>query len=157
MKGILKSRKCKPANRKLRQLWRELLVADQDRFNAEAGQHTGQDSRGDTSKGAQTNEDQKSKIKLREQHGRGDGDARPPQGDSKFSGATAPQLICGNTESVQDVVMASSDDYDDEVEEDPGRSMKLPRKGGNYCSAQARGHDQPARERGHSCAKWRRR
>ena len=118
LKGILKNRKCKPDNRKIRQLWRKLLVTDQDRFNAEAGQHTGQDSGGNTSKGAQKNGHQKSKNKLREQHGRGDGDSRPPQGDSKISEVNVAQLICGNTERVQDVMMASSDDYDDEVEAD---------------------------------------
>ena len=40
------------------------------------------------------------------------------------------QLICGNTERVQDVVKDSSDEHDDEVEADLGRSMKLPGKGG---------------------------
>ena len=55
---------------------------------------------------------------------------RPPQGESKHSEVTVSQLICGNTERVQDVVMASSDDYDDEVEADIGRSGKLPGKGG---------------------------
>ena len=55
LKGTLKSRTCKPANRKIRQLWRKLLITDQDRCNAEAlaGQHLGQDSGGNTSKGAQ--------------------------------------------------------------------------------------------------------
>ena len=102
LKGTLKNRKCKPANRKVRQLWRKLLVTDQDRFNAEAGQHPGQDSGGNTSKGAQKNEGQNSKIKCREQHEQGDGNARPPQGDSKISEATVVQLICtcGNTERV---------------------------------------------------------
>ena len=40
------------------------------------------------------------------------------------------QLICRNTERVNDVVMASSDDPDDDVEADLGHSMKLPEKGG---------------------------
>ena len=40
------------------------------------------------------------------------------------------QLICGNTKRVQDIMMASSDDYDDDVEADLGHSMKLPGKGG---------------------------
>ena len=39
--GTLKNRKCKPANRKTTQLWRKLLVTDQDGFNAETGQHCG--------------------------------------------------------------------------------------------------------------------
>ena len=42
-KCTLKNRKCKPANRNARQLWRKLLVTDQDGFNAEAGHHPGQD------------------------------------------------------------------------------------------------------------------
>ena len=147
--------------------WRKLLVTDQDRFNAGAGQHPGQDSEGNTSKRAHKNEDQKSKIKLREQHGRGDGNVRPPQGESKLSEVTVSQLICGNTERVQDVVMASSDDYDDEVEACRPRSQwETAWKRGHDCSAQARGHDQPARGRGHTkpawgrghmCAEWRRR
>ena len=36
LKGTLKNRKCKPANRKIKQLWRKLLVTDQDMFNTEA-------------------------------------------------------------------------------------------------------------------------
>ena len=60
LKGTLKNRKCKPANRKIRQLWRKFLV----RFNAEAGQHLGQDSGGNASKSAQKTEGQKSKIKI---------------------------------------------------------------------------------------------
>ena len=47
-----------------------------------------------------------------------------------LSGATVAQLICGNAERVKDVVMASSDEHDDEVEADLGHSMKLPGNGG---------------------------
>ena len=87
-------------------------------------------SGGNTTKGAQKNEGQNSTIKCREQHGQGDGNARPTQSEPKFSEATVAQLICGNAERVQDVVKASGDDHNDEVEADLGRSMKLPGKGG---------------------------
>ena len=40
------------------------------------------------------------------------------------------QLICGNTERVKDVVMASRDDHGDEDEADLGHSMELPGRGG---------------------------
>ena len=77
-------------------------------------------------KSPRKNEDHKSKKQLQEHHGRGDGDVRPPQGNSNISEVNVAQLICGNTGRVQDVMMASSDDHDDEVEADLGRSMKLP-------------------------------
>ena len=55
-----------------------------------------------------------------------------PNATPKISGATVAQLqlICGNTERVKDVVVASSGDHDDEVQADLGRSMKLPGNGG---------------------------
>ena len=70
------------------------------------------------------------RIKCREQSGQGDGNTRPIQCDPTISEVTVAQLIRGNPERVHDVVMATSDDYVDEVEADLGRSMKLPRKGG---------------------------
>ena len=51
---------------------------------------------------------------------------RSPQYDPKASGTTVSQIICGATEKVKGVVMASSDDHGDEVEADLGHSMKLP-------------------------------
>ena len=46
LKGTLKISKCKPASRNIRQLGGKLMVTDQDRLNAEAAQHPGQDSGG---------------------------------------------------------------------------------------------------------------
>ena len=142
LKGTLENRKRKPASRKMRQLWRKLLVTDQDRFNAEAGQHPGQDSGENPSNGARKKEGQASKIKCQEQHGQGDGDARPSQCDPNNSGTTVAQVICGITERVTDVVMTSSDDHGGEVKADLGRNMHLPEKGGTSAARLTRVHGQ---------------
>ena len=68
-------------------------------------------------------------MECKEQHVQGNGNVRPPKYNQKNPETTVDHVICGNTERVNDVVMASNNDHCNGVEADLGHSMKLPKKG----------------------------